>query len=143
MKIALLMLSHEDEKGALQNNHIPLSTGVIGEFLRLNFDKDILELDLFKRPSQFETYLKNNSPDIVMLSNYMWNENLNIFYAQLVKNLLPNTLVIMGGPNISINLPVKEKFLRKNKCIDILVEGDGEIVSLRLLNKFYELDNLS
>ncbi|MDB3882973.1 hypothetical protein N9299_06305 [Amylibacter sp.] len=140
MKIALLMLSHEDEKGALQNNHIPLSTGVIGEFLRLNFDKDILELDLFKRPSQFETYLKNNSPDIVMLSNYMWNENLNIFYAKLVKNLLPKTLVIMGGPNISINLPVKEKFLRKNKCIDILVEGDGEIVSLRLLNKFYELD---
>ena len=140
MKVVLLMLSHEDEKGTLQNNHIPLSTGVIGEFLRLNFCKEVLELDLFKRPSQFDTYLKNNSPDIIMLSNYMWNENLNLFYAQLVKNISPKTLVIMGGPNISINLSAKEDFLRKNSCIDILVEGDGEIVSLKLLNKFYELD---
>jgi len=134
------MLSHEDERGTLQNNHIPLSTGVIGEFLRLNFNKESLELDLFKRPSHFDTYLKNNSPDIIMLSNYMWNENLNLFYAQLVKKLLPEALVILGGPNISINLSAKKDFLRKNSCIDILVEGDGEIVSLKLLNKFYELD---
>ena len=75
-----------------------------------------------------------------MLSNYMWNENLNIFYAQVVKKLLPEALVIMGGPNISINLSAKKDFLQKNSCIDILVEGDGEIVSLKLLNKFYELD---
>ena len=75
-----------------------------------------------------------------MLSNYMWNENLNLFYAQLVKKISPKTLIIMGGPNISINLFDKEDFLRKNSSIDILVEGDGEIVSLKLLNKFYELD---
>ena len=50
MKVALLMLSHEGERGALQNNHIPLSTGVIGEFLCLHFSKENLELDLFKRP---------------------------------------------------------------------------------------------
>ena len=115
MKVVLLMLSHEDEKGTLQNNHIPLSTGVIGEFLRLNFCNEVLELDLFKRPSQFDTYLKNNSPDIIMLSNYMWNENLNLFYAQLVKNISPKTLVIMGGPNISINLFLSQNFLTKFK----------------------------
>ena len=140
MKVALLMLSHEDDRGSLQNNHIPLAIGVIGEFLRLNFSKENLELDLFKRPSQFDTYLKNHSPDIIMLSNYMWNENLNLFYAQLVKKISPKTLIIMGGPNISINLFDKEDFLRENSSIDILVEGDGEIVSLKLLNKYYELD---
>ena len=140
MKAVLLMLSHEDQNGTLQNNHIPLSIGVIGEFLRLNFKKENLILDLFKRPSQFESYLKDNSPDILMLANYMWNENLNLFYAQLVKKLSPKTLIILGGPNISINLSGKEKFLRENSCIDIIVEGDGEIVSLKLLDKFYELD---
>jgi len=140
MKTVLLMLSHEDQNGTLQNNHIPLSIGVIGEFLRLNFKKENLILDLFKRPSQFESYLKDNSPDILMLANYMWNENLNLFYAQLVKKLSPKTLIILGGPNISINLSGKEKFLRENSCIDIIVEGDGEIVSLKLLDKFYELD---
>tara|TARA_B110000238_G_C16124926_1_gene438777 strand:- start:1094 stop:2761 length:1668 start_codon:yes stop_codon:yes gene_type:complete len=46
----------------------------------------------------------------------------------------------MGGPNVSINLASKEEFLRENSCIDILVEGDGEIVSLKLLNKYCELE---
>jgi hypothetical protein len=34
------MLSHENNTGTLQNVHMPLSIGVIGEFLRLNFDKE-------------------------------------------------------------------------------------------------------
>ena len=134
------MLSHENEFGTLQNVHMPLSIGVIGEFLRLNYDKEDIDISLFKRPSKFDIYLKNNLPDILMIANYMWNENLNLFYAKLVKKLSPKTLVIMGGPNISINLFNKEDFLRKNSCIDILVEGDGEIVSLELLNKYYELE---
>jgi radical SAM superfamily enzyme YgiQ (UPF0313 family) len=140
MKIVLMMLSHEEESGTLQNNFMPLSIGVIAEFLRLNFDKEHLDINLFKRPSKLDIYLKNNMPDIVMIASYMWNENLNLFYAKLVKKLSPKTLVIMGGPNISINLSNKEEFLSKNSCIDILVEGDGEIVSLKLLNQYYELE---
>ena len=104
MKIAISMLSHENNTGTLQNVHMPLSIGVIGEFLRLNFDKENIEINLFKRPSKFDMYLKNNLPDVVMLANYMWNENLNLFYASLVKKLSPKTLVIMGGPNVSIYL---------------------------------------
>ena len=34
MKIAMSMLSHENNTGTLQNVNIPLSIGVIGEFLR-------------------------------------------------------------------------------------------------------------
>ena len=43
MKIVLMMLSHEEESGTLQNNFMPLSIGVIAEFLRLNFDKEHLD----------------------------------------------------------------------------------------------------
>ena len=43
----------------------------------------------------------------------------------------------MGGPNISTNLPGKEAFLAQNQDVDILVEGDGEIVALEILKTFY------
>lgn len=137
MKIALLMLSHEDESGSVQNVFMPLSIGVIAEFLKLNFKDDTLEIELFKRPSKFEHYLKNNAPDVVMFGNYMWNEALNLYYASRVKSQFDQCLTVMGGPNISVNLEGKETFVAQNSDIDILVEGDGEIVSLEILKSFH------
>lgn len=136
MKIALLMLSHEDESGSVQNVFMPLSIGVIAEFLKLNSKDGDLEIELFKRPSKFEEYLKSTKPDVVLFGNYMWNEALNLYYASRLKTQLDNCLIVMGGPNVSVNLEGKETFLAQNPQIDILVEGDGEIVSLEILKQY-------
>lgn len=136
MKIALLMLSHEDESGSVQNVFMPLSIGVIAEFLKLNYNEDDLEMELFKRPSKFEEYLQSTTPDIVLFGNYMWNEELNLYYASRLKSQFNNCLIVMGGPNVSVNLEGKETFLAQNPQVDILVEGDGEIVSLEILKQF-------
>lgn len=138
MNIALTLLSHEEENGNLQNIHMPLSIGVLAEFLNLKFTKTSLDINLFKRPSKFDKYYQNQSPDVVLMGNYMWNENLNLFYAALVKKHFPNCLIVIGGPNISTNIQGKGIFLKQNTCIDILVEGDGEIVCLEILNSFYD-----
>ena len=53
------MLSHEDESGSVQNVFMPLSIGVIAEFLKLNYKEGDLEIELFTRPSKFEEYLKS------------------------------------------------------------------------------------
>ena len=136
MKIALLMLSHEDESGSVQNVFMPLSIGVIAEFLKLNYKEGDLEIELFKRPSKFEEYLRFTTPDVVMFGNYMWNEELNLYYAARLKKHFDNCLIVMGGPNVSVNLEGKETFLKQNPQVDILVEGDGEIVSLEILKQF-------
>jgi hypothetical protein len=44
------MLNQENNTGTRQNIHMPLSIVVIGEFLRLNFDKENIEMNLFKSP---------------------------------------------------------------------------------------------
>ena len=134
MKIALCLLAHENSNGVLQNRYFPLSIGLIAEFIKVNH-KDV-EIDLFKKPSEFTNYLKTNRPDIVMFGNYMWIEKLNTFYAKEVKKIKTNTLVVFGGPNFSIDDDKKIEFLNDNKHIDFLVEGDGEIVANLIVEKF-------
>ena len=49
-------------------------------------------------------------------------------FAEEIKKHYKNTLIVIGGPNISL---IKEKnieLLEKNDFVDILVRGDGEAV---------------
>lgn len=138
MKVALLLLSHENKNGTLQNIHMPLSIGFIGEFLKTHYQHSEIEIELFKRPSKLDVYLKKNEPDIVMFGNYMWNENLNLHYAERIKSIFPEALTVFGGPNISVDRDAKAGFLKANPCIDLLLEGDAEIVSLDILISFFE-----
>ena len=133
-KIWLCLLSHESSSGALQNVHTPLSIGFIGAYL-LNKINDI-ELSLYKRPSLLSSALSKYTPDVIMFGNYMWNENLNIFYAKEIKKRNPDTLIIFGGPNLSLDEANKEKFLKENSFIDLVVDGDGEILSQIIIEEY-------
>jgi len=133
MRILLTLLSHENGN-TLQNRHFPLSIGLISEYLKVNI-KNINTI-LFKRPSLLSKEIELNKPDVVMFSNYMWNESLNCFYAKSIKEIYPDTLIIFGGPNISSNQDTNINFLKKNLFIDILVKGDGELISKLLIENF-------
>jgi radical SAM superfamily enzyme YgiQ (UPF0313 family) len=137
MNVFLCFLSHESNN-VLQNRHFPLSIGLISEYLKLNIEE--IETSLFKRPSLLSRKLNSVEPDIVMFGNYMWNEKLNCFFAQCIKSMYPKTLIVFGGPNLSMNLDKNIEFLKENKFIDILIEGDAEIVAKNIVSSYMEAD---
>lgn len=139
INIYLCLLSHEDEN-KLQNRHFPLSIGLISEYLKNNINN--INTFLFKRPTLLSEKLTQLKPDIVMFSNYMWNEKLNCFYAKHIKEKYPETLILFGGPNISSNEENNIEFLKINKYIDILIKGDGELISKLLIEKFIQLKDI-
>ena len=47
-----------------------------------------LEVRLFKRPGQMIDAIKAEKPDVVGLSHYVWNANLNALVFDIAKNLL-------------------------------------------------------
>jgi len=57
---------------------------------------------LFAYPDRLLAALEEQPPDVLMLSNYMWNEWLSFHFATVAKRLRPETLVVMGGPNIQL-----------------------------------------
>ena len=62
--------------------------------------------------------IAENNPEILMLSNYLWNHNLNVSFARAVRQFFPETLIIMGGPNISVDNDARKNFYLENDFVD-------------------------
>lgn len=72
-------------------------------------------------------------PDVVGLSCYTWNWDLNCKVARWAKERNPECLVIAGGPDPDYKDP---DFFRKHSYIDMIVEKDGEIPFNKILETF-------
>jgi radical SAM superfamily enzyme YgiQ (UPF0313 family) len=94
---------------------------------------DVFDMRLFKDPNKFLDAITNEKPDLVALSNYIWNKNLQLEFAKYIKMLHPDCITVMGGPNYNFSEATWiEQFARKNRQIDFHIEGEGE-------SKFYNV----
>ena len=53
-----------------------------------------------------EVIIKNivkENPAVLGLGIYVWNFELQYFIAQQVKKLLPDTIIVCGGPQLSVH----------------------------------------
>jgi putative methyltransferase len=69
-------------------------------------------------------------PDVLGLSCYTWNWDLQCELARQVKALSPQCLVVAGGPHPDYKDP---DFFRKHPYIDAVAVKDGEITFSRIL----------
>ena len=75
-------------------------------------------------------------PDVLMLSNYVWNERLSCHFARVMKRIRPETLVVMGGPNIAIEDDRKLEFMRSEPAIDVYVLGEGDFLATEVVRLY-------
>jgi putative methyltransferase len=84
-------------------------------------------LDPLFRNTDVDTMLKDVDPsaiDVLGISCYDWNWNLNIEIAQRIRAVNPNCKIIAGGPHPDWKDPA---FFLKYPFIDAVVYQDGEI----------------
>ncbi|MER1984563.1 MAG: B12-binding domain-containing radical SAM protein [Solibacillus sp.] len=72
-------------------------------------------------------------PDIVGFSCYIWNINETLQVVKMLKTVLPNVKIILGGPEVSYDV---HDWLRKNEEIDFIIMGEGETSFKELLCYF-------
>ena len=65
-------------------------------------------------------------PKIVAFSTYVWNWEISVSVARIIKERYPNCLIIFGGPQVP-NADRLGDFFEKYPFIDITVHGEGEI----------------
>jgi len=81
--------------------------------------------------NQFQKDLKRLQPDIVGLTNlFRENTNETIKAADLIREVLPEAVIIVGGPNASA-LP--DYILDESPAVDIIGLGDGERIMLEIV----------
>ncbi len=74
------------------------------------------------------------NPQVIGFCCYIWNITATKQLLRLVKNKLPNSTIILGGPEVSYNA---EEILREEALVQYVVSGEGEKPFALLLNAIY------
>ncbi|AKL94565.1 putative cobalamin (vitamin B12)-dependent methylthiotransferase [Clostridium aceticum] len=62
-------------------------------------------------------------PEIVCFSCYIWNIEMIHQISKLLKKVMPQVMIVLGGPEVSFETV---KVMEENDAIDIVVIGEGE-----------------
>ncbi len=118
--------------------HIPLGLGLVTSYAkhldggRLTRDYSF-RTDFVWAPDRFEEF--TSRPAIYLFSNYVWSTERNLATSLRVKKKSPASLTIHGGPNSPRYRPDAEAFLHRNRHVDVLVHGEGEIALAEILTR--------
>ena len=114
------------------NHPVPLNVGYVGAYLRARRPGD--EIELFKDPQELVRRLSARPPDVLALSHYDWNANLNLPILAHARAANPGITTVMGGPNFHAGDAdwITRFFLRRQE-IDAYITGEGEDSFARLV----------
>jgi len=113
---------------------IPLNVGYIAAYLKSKHPE--VSIEIFKDPIKLKNRILEQSPDVLALSHYEWNSNLDLAILNFMKEHNSNTITVMGGPNFnSFDLDWINNFFKERSNLDAYIYGEGE----SSFNKFIEL----
>lgn len=122
--------------GVLANDCMPLGVA----YMKAVIDQQLPEVRsrLFAYPDRLVDAMQEEPPDVLMLSNYCWNEALSLHMAKLAKRINPRMLVVMGGPNISLEPERQQEYLQNQPNLDLYVIGEGDFLAAEVVRQFMD-----
>lgn len=88
----------------------------------------LAEATLSTRPLELVERILAHQPRIVGVGVYVWNTDLSAHLVALIKQLSPQTTVVLGGPEVSHEIDAQAVCQRA----DYVVRGEGENAFLRI-----------
>lgn len=103
-------------------------TNLAIRYLRQQIDPELYHCTLqeFTINDSFEEIMHqiwSKKPDIAAISVYIWNSPTVAMILKDIKKVLPNTKIILGGPEVSYN---PDEWLHHYPAIDHIICGAGE-----------------
>lgn len=78
---------------------------------------------------------KYKNPSVAGFSVSMWNEQLSLNVARIIKKKFPECLIVFGGPHVPHQA---DEYFRQYPFIDVGVRGEGEECFAEILTRFLE-----
>lgn len=111
--------------------HTNLAIRYLKASARPQFDPQLVEYTIKDPAFNIVSDLFQKNPDVVGFSCYIWNIEETIKVVQMLKTVLPETKIILGGPEVSYD---SNHWLRKVPEIDYIIMGEGEVSFKELLH---------
>lgn len=114
---------------------VPLNIGYIGAYTKKLFDKNV-NITLFKDANLMLEKMKTTKPDVVGMSFYYWNTNLNNYVVKKLRELYKKDVVIAyGGPSIDSIPEEHKKLFERFPEVDLFIQGEGELGFSKLIER--------
>ena len=79
--------------------------------------------------------IAGRTPAVVGIACYIWNREMVLKLAAALKKVMPETLIVLGGPEVSGDA---QTVLTHNTAVDFVVQGEGEESLPELLEKLLQ-----
>ena len=100
-----------------------------------NIGLSVIEGTINEKEDTILQRLLSEKADVVAFSCYIWNIKTVLSVAEKIKKERPNTIIVLGGPEVSFN---QKQVLSENPFVDFISSGEGEVCIPELLNCLYE-----
>lgn len=115
--------------------HSSLALAYLREFCRCDKREIIVrEFTINENTEDIMAEIHLEKPDILCFSAYIWNIEPILAICNDYKKVAPDTLIIMGGPEVSHDAA---DVLKQNPEIDYIVRGEGEYTLKELLENIH------
>lgn len=111
--------------------HTSLALRYLKAYAHPEFQIDIKEFTIKDDPLDIASKLYAQKPHVIGFSCYIWNIRETIPVISILKKIMPDTVIILGGPEVTYN---SEEWLKELSDVDIIVRGEGEHTFKSLLS---------
>lgn len=122
---------------SLATDAFPLNVGYLAAYASQVYGNEV-DIKVFKYVDDLEQALNECAPDILGLSNYPWNFSLGQEFFRMARALSPETICVMGGPNIPLEDEGRDQFIKRNPLIDFYAYLEGEEAFANLIARAME-----
>jgi len=124
--------------GVLANDCMPLGVAYMKAVMDSEDAGREIDSRLFVYAEKLVEAIRAEPPDVLMLSNYVWNEALSHYLFRVAKAVNPRILTVMGGPNISLEPERQLAYLDRNPHLDVYALGEGDFLASHIVRTFMD-----
>jgi anaerobic magnesium-protoporphyrin IX monomethyl ester cyclase len=104
--------------------HASLALRYLRSEVREDFPQTkLLEFTVQDVPMHITSRIFQEQPDVVAFSCYIWNIEQTIPVLDMIRKVLPDTLIVLGGPEVSYDT---EYWMNRLPMVNVIVRGEGE-----------------
>jgi radical SAM superfamily enzyme YgiQ (UPF0313 family) len=124
--------------GVLANDCMPLGVAYMKAVMDREDTGREIDSRLFVYAEKLIDAIRREPPDVLMLSNYVWNEALSHYLFRVAKSVNPRILTVMGGPNISLEPERQLAYLDRHPHLDVYALGEGDFLANHIVRTFMD-----
>lgn len=113
--------------------HTSLALRLLKAYSGKEFDIDMAEYTIKDPVLNIVSDLYKRNPEVIGFSCYIWNMEETLKVVDMLKKVMPETAIVLGGPEVSYDT---DYWMERAKNVDFIVMGDGEETFHHLLQEW-------